>query len=111
MDPTAILRKPFDGELLSEEDAAALLRLPRGEARRPVYEAADRLNRELNGLRVSYVFNRNINFTNACEAACGFCAYSVQPGAPEAFILKWSAWRATRRDSTRSAWSAASIRR
>ena len=86
MDPSAILRKPFDGRLLSEEDAAALLRLPR-EARRPVYEAADRLNRELNDLRVSYVFNRNINFTNACEAACAFCAYSVRPGAPEAFIL------------------------
>jgi len=86
MDPSAILRKPFDGELLSEEDAAALLRLPR-EARPPVYEAADRLNREINGLRVSYVFNRNINFTNACEAACGFCAYSVRPGAPEAFIM------------------------
>ena len=88
MDPTAILRKPFDGDLVSEEDAAALLRLPRGEARRPVYEAADRLNRELNGLRISYVFNRNINFTNACEAACGFCAYSVQPGAPEAFVMR-----------------------
>jgi len=86
MDPSEILRKPFDGELLSEEDAAALLRLPR-EERRPVYEAADRLNRELNGLRVSYVFNRNINFTNACEAACAFCAYSVRPGAPEAFIM------------------------
>ena len=86
MDPSAILRKPFDGFPLSEEDAAALLRLPQ-EARRPVYEAADRLNRELNDLRVSYVFNRNINFTNACEAACAFCAYSVRPGAPEAFIM------------------------
>ncbi|MGB2754997.1 MAG: 5-amino-6-(D-ribitylamino)uracil--L-tyrosine 4-hydroxyphenyl transferase CofH [Phycisphaerae bacterium] len=87
MDLKPILKKPFDGDLVSEEDAAALLRLPRGEARRPVYEAADRLNRELNGLRVSYVFNRNINFTNACEAECAFCAYSVQPGAPEAFIM------------------------
>ena len=87
MDPSAILRKPFDDELLSEEEAAALLRLPRGEARRPVYEAADRLNREINDLRVSYIFNRNINFTNACEAACGFCAYSVRPGDAEAFVM------------------------
>ena len=86
MDLKAILKKPFDGDLVSEEDAAALLRLPR-EARRPVLEAADRLNREINGLRVSYVFNRNINFTNVCEAACAFCAYSVRPGAPEAFIM------------------------
>lgn len=86
MDLDRTLRKPFDGELLTEEEAAALLRLP-GEARAPVYEAADRLNRRINDLRVSYVFNRNINFTNACTAACAFCAYRVEPGDPEAFVM------------------------
>ena len=89
MDLHAILRKPFDPGApgLSEEDAAALLGLPRGEARKPVFEAADRLNRQINDLRVSYIFNRNINFTNACEAACGFCAYNVRPGSPDEFIM------------------------
>lgn len=86
MDLQRILAKPAAGDLLTEDEAAALLALPR-EARGPVYAAADRLNRDLNGRRVSYVFNRNINFTNACTAACAFCAYRVEPGDEEAYVL------------------------
>ena len=86
MDLDAILKKPFDGALLAEAEAEVLLLLPR-EVRGPVLAAADRLNRETNGDRVSYVFNRNINFTNACTAACAFCGYRVEPGAPETFVL------------------------
>ena len=86
VDLEKVLAKPLEGGLLSEEEAAALLCLP-PEARGPVYAAADRLNRTLHGPRVSYVFNRNINFTNACSAACAFCAYRVAPGDEEAFLL------------------------
>jgi len=86
MDLRQVLDKPLEGGLVTEEEATALLRLP-PEARRPVHEAADRLNRTLHGPRVSYVFNRNINFTNACESACGFCAYRIAPGDPRSFIL------------------------
>jgi FO synthase len=86
MDLNQTLKKPFAGDLLSEAEAAALLSLPPGE-RQAVYAAADRLNRQINGRRVSYVFNRNINFTNACSAACAFCAYRVEPGDEDAFVL------------------------
>jgi len=86
MDLEKTLQKPFEGHLITEEEATALLELPR-EARRPVHEAADRLNRLINGVRVSYVFNRNINFTNACSSACAFCGYRVDPHDEEAFIL------------------------
>jgi len=86
MDLEPILKKPFDGELLSAQEAQILLALPGGR-RGPVYAAADRLNREINGLRVSYIFNRNINFTNACSAACAFCAYRVAPGDEKAYVL------------------------
>ena len=86
MDLEKVLAKPFEGDLVTEEEATALLGLP-AEARGPVYEAADRLNRAINGRRVSYIFNRNINFTNACTSACAFCAYRVEPGDEEAFIL------------------------
>ncbi len=86
MDLDRIVKKPAAGELLTEADAAALLSLPR-EARAPVHAAADRLNRGLNGRRVSYVFNRNINFTNACSAACAFCAYRVEPDDEAAYVL------------------------
>jgi 7,8-didemethyl-8-hydroxy-5-deazariboflavin synthase CofH subunit len=81
-----ILKKSLDGDLLSEAEAVELLRLPPA-ARPTLFAAADRLNRELNGQRVSYVFNRNINFTNACSAACGFCAYRVGPDDAAAYVL------------------------
>jgi len=86
MDLDRILKKALDGGLLSQEEAQELLALPR-DRRGPVHAAADRLNRRINGLRVSYVFNRNINFTNACSAACAFCAYRVEPGDEEAYVL------------------------
>ena len=86
MDLERILRKPFDGALLTEAEAETLLSVPQGE-RACVLAAADRLNREINGTRVSYVFNRNINFTNACSSACAFCGYRVSPGDEEAFVL------------------------
>ncbi len=86
MDLDEILAKPFAGDLLTEEEAADLLRLQPGE-RQPVIEAADRLRADLCGDRVSWIYNRNINFTNACTAACAFCAYRVEPGAAESFVL------------------------
>jgi len=86
MDLDRTLAKPFDGRLISEEEAAGLLRLLPAE-RRPVYEAANRLRQELCGNRVSWVYNRNINFTNACSAACLFCAYRTEPGDAGAFVM------------------------
>jgi FO synthase len=86
MDLDRILKKPLAGELITREEAADLLALA-PERRGPVHAAADRLNREINADRVSYVFNRNINFTNACSASCGFCAYRVEPDGAEAYIL------------------------
>lgn len=41
-----------------------------------VCEAADRLRRQTVGDTVSYVVNRNINYTNVCFHKCGFCAFS-----------------------------------
>ena len=48
----------------------------RGGEARAVCEAADRLRRERNGDVVSYVVNRNINYTNVCYFKCRFCAFS-----------------------------------
>ena len=41
-----------------------------------VRQAADELRREVNGDTVTYVVNRNINYTNICYFGCGFCAFS-----------------------------------
>ncbi|MBI4496107.1 MAG: 5-amino-6-(D-ribitylamino)uracil--L-tyrosine 4-hydroxyphenyl transferase CofH, partial [Deltaproteobacteria bacterium] len=49
--------------------------------------AADSLRRELVGDVVTYVVNRNINFTNICTGACGFCAFRRRPGSKAGYLL------------------------
>ena len=41
-----------------------------------VCKFADELRRQVNGDTVTYVVNRNINYTNICTYRCGFCAFS-----------------------------------
>ena len=82
----AILEKPFRDVLLSREDVVDLLTAPQ-EARGDIVAAADRLNRRLHGDRVSYIYNRNINFTNICYADCAFCAYRAHRGDDGAFCM------------------------
>ena len=48
----------------------------RGEDFQTVVHAADEVRRLINGEEVSYVINRNINYTNICEYGCKFCAFS-----------------------------------
>jgi FO synthase len=63
------------GESLSEEDVIRLFE-SRGHEFTWVVRQADRLRREVCGDRVSYVVNRNINYTNVCYFKCQFCAFS-----------------------------------
>jgi len=39
------------------------------------------------GPRVTYIVDRNINYTNVCVSGCRFCAFHCAPGAPEAYLL------------------------
>jgi len=48
----------------------------RNEDFEAVCEAADSLRRQISGDRVSYVINRNINYTNICVYRCAFCAFA-----------------------------------
>ncbi len=59
-------------------EPAEVIRLfgARGIAFETVCNAADALRRQVNGELVSYVVNRNINYTNVCTYRCGFCAFS-----------------------------------
>ncbi len=54
---------------------------------RATLAAADHLRRERLGERVTYVVNRNINFTNVCVKRCGFCAFSRGHRAEEGYFL------------------------
>jgi 7,8-didemethyl-8-hydroxy-5-deazariboflavin synthase CofH subunit len=76
----------------------------RGDQVDAVAWTADALRKRVCGDEVSYVINRNINYTNMCYFRCGFCAFSKGPrslnlrgdpylmGIPE--IVQWSqeAW-------------------
>src|SRR5208282_4729480 len=48
--------------------------------------AADTLRRDLVGNLVSYVVNRNINFTNICFVGCKFCAFSRGPREADSYF-------------------------
>jgi FO synthase len=70
-----ILDRAADGFELSEAEVIALFET-RGAAAQAVVEAADALRRDIVGDDVTYVINRNINYTNICTHSCSFCAFS-----------------------------------
>jgi FO synthase len=70
-----ILDSAQAGELLSEPDIVALF-AARGADFERVCASADALRAAVNGDRVAYVVNRNINYTNVCYFRCQFCAFS-----------------------------------
>jgi FO synthase len=74
-DIAAILARSEAGQLLHESEITRLFRA-RGDDFSAVCQAADRLRRAENGDIVSFVVNRNINYTNVCYFKCQFCAFS-----------------------------------
>ncbi|MSR13794.1 MAG: 7,8-didemethyl-8-hydroxy-5-deazariboflavin synthase subunit CofH [Gammaproteobacteria bacterium] len=70
-----ILTRAGGGEVLNEGQVVRLFQA-RGEDFSAVCQAADDLRRTTNGEVVSYVVNRNINYTNVCYFKCQFCAFS-----------------------------------
>ncbi len=71
----SILGRASAGETLAEAEIVRLFR-SRGEEYHAVCTAADELRRRVNGDEVTYVVNRNINYTNICYFRCQFCAFS-----------------------------------
>ncbi len=72
---SSILDRAVGGEGLTEDQIVRLFEARGGEVRL-VAEAADELRRATNGDEVTYVVNRNINYTNVCTYRCQFCAFS-----------------------------------
>jgi FO synthase len=71
----------------SNEDAAVALMSASGPALELLCEIADQLRRERVGEEVTYVVNRNINFTNVCYTGCRFCAFAQRRTDADAFTL------------------------
>ena len=72
---TMILGRAAAGALLEDGEIEQLFRV-RGDDFSVVCQAADEFRRQANGETVSFVVNRNINYTNVCYFKCQFCAFS-----------------------------------
>ena len=76
------MREVLAGVLLNQEpgeDELVTLFSARGPDVRAVAEVADQLRRDAVGDTVTFVVNRNINYTNVCTFKCRFCAFSKGP--------------------------------
>ena len=75
-----------NGGALSREECLSLANA-NGDDLLGLLVAADALRRELAGNLITYVVNRNINFTNVCFVGCKFCAFSRGPRESDSYFL------------------------
>ena len=73
-----ILERSLDGARPTRDELERLF-LTRGAEVDAIASVADTLRQRTNGDTVTYVVNRNINYTNQCYFKCGFCAFSKGP--------------------------------
>jgi cyclic dehypoxanthinyl futalosine synthase len=93
MSTPEILDKALSGERITDEEALVLLR---SRDLVSVGRAADDLrNRKIDRRRVTFIIDRNVNYTNVCYTDCDFCAFYRRPGdtregylLPKALIFK-----------------------
>src|SRR3989440_9749775 len=85
-DVRGILGRALDGLEVSVAEADVLAETP-GRDLHALTLTADELRRRHVGDTVTYVVNRNINFTNVCIKHCGFCAFSRDHREEEGYLL------------------------
>jgi FO synthase subunit 2 len=81
-----VLDKALGGDEVTGEEGSVLLDAG-GPALLAIMATADELRRRAVGDTVTYVVNRNINFTNVCIKGCGFCAFSRQHRDEQGYFL------------------------
>ena len=80
-----ILTKALQGGELEFAEGLTLART-RGHELEALVLAANHVRRERVGDVITYVINRNINFTNICFIGCRFCAFSRAPREKDAYF-------------------------
>src|SRR2546422_5918775 len=85
-DVRRVLSRALDGEDVSVADAM-LLAEANGRDVHALTLVADELRRRQAGDVVTFVVNRNVNFTNVCIKHCGFCAFSRDHREEEGYLL------------------------
>ena len=79
-----VLDAALEGREVTREEAATLLRAE-GSDLYALMQAADVARREDRGDDVTFVVNRNMNFTNVCYVGCSFCGFSRHKDDPDAY--------------------------
>jgi FO synthase subunit 2 len=85
-DVRAILARVLDGAEVTVPDAETLA-VTTGRDLQALTLVADELRHRHVGDTVTFVVNRNINFTNVCIKHCGFCAFSRDHREEEGYLL------------------------
>jgi FO synthase len=85
-DVRSALAKASAHRPITDDEALALFRAD-GPALEALCRVADELRAEAVGPEVTYVVNRNINFTNVCYVGCRFCAFAQREVDPESYTL------------------------
>ena len=79
------IAKGREGTELSEDELTALFAETRPEVIEEMRVAADELRAELAGETVTFIVNRNLNFTNICTVGCAFCGFGQGRRSPDAY--------------------------
>ena len=85
----SILQSALIEHNISPNDGVFLLKQTDPQAIAQIQATADKLRQKQVGNTVTYVINRNINFTNICEQHCSFCAFRRDDGDQDAYWLNW----------------------
>lgn len=85
-DVDAVLEKALNGKRLGEEDALLLMQVE-GNDILALGAAASEIRETMVGNAVTYIVNRNINFTNVCIGSCKFCAFRRDGEEEDAYFF------------------------
>ena len=85
----SVLERSLSGKDLTPEEGVLLLQQQDPLLREAIRSAADTLRQQQVGDTVTYVVNRNINYTNICEQHCSFCAFRRDAEQSGAYWLDW----------------------
>ena len=83
----SILQSALAEDNISPNDGVFLLKQTDPQAIAQIQSTANQLRQKQVGNTVTYIINRNINFTNICEQHCSFCAFRRDDGDADAYWL------------------------
>lgn len=82
-----------EGVALTEDQLTALFSETRDDLIEEIRATADGLREEIAGDDVSFIVNRNINFTNICTVGCAFCGFGQSRRSPDAYEADEASFR------------------